>query len=576
MQDVQLSLAFIVWAQRRDRASAGGGSNASTANEGLYSFKYHNKPASVDPSSSATVFAVPSTSTSSQSAEPDTIYASFPSTKQGVGKNKGKQVEHRFVGTEMQAKEVDVVLVWDEAAQCWSLEPLVSSISFKPDRTPNSKAPPTPPVPSAHELQSTTRAFFDSDATNPFAFVAAQPAAKNEDKPAAKRPKSSSSSSAPPPPGLASLLNPASSPSANGVLPPSAAQSEDEDDDMFEEVGVGESQPQVADVPSYLRTPGGGTAPLPDLAPVSAPLPVPPKPPSPLPPVAQPPSRPPAPPPSRPVASTQPEHPPPRPAQSKPASVPPRPHPSYGSKIPASYTRQLAQKAKEADEASSDSDDDEEDEYEDEDVQMRPIGASVDRPPAQGKKTAEADRTTRSGATFASAPVQAVHLGPSSKATPPARSTTASKSIQRVAPNISDSSSSDSSSDSDESDSGGVPSAVRAQMSRQVNAQMAKVRSGTGTPVPPAVPAGAGQRRVNYPSIQAAQAVQQQQARWQQQVQAQQQQRAAAAAAASAAGRPGPGQVGRKGLAPPVRTAASLDLRQAEIENDIPDSSEEE
>lgn len=77
----------------------------------------HNKPASVDPSSSATVFAVPSTSTSSQSAEPDTIYASFPSTKQGVGKNKGKQVEHRFVGTEMQAKEVDVVLVWDEAAQ---------------------------------------------------------------------------------------------------------------------------------------------------------------------------------------------------------------------------------------------------------------------------------------------------------------------------------------------------------------------------------------------------------------------------------------------------------------------------
>ncbi|BGP33597.1 hypothetical protein JCM10296v2_005401 [Rhodotorula toruloides] len=574
MQDVQLSPSFIAWAQSRDRASASGGSNGSTASEGLYSFKYHNKPASVDPSSSATVFAVPSTSTSSQSTESDTIYASFPSTKQGVGKNKGKQVEHRFVGTETQAKEVDVVLVWDEATQCWSLEPLVSSISFKPDRTPNSKAPPTPAVPSAHELQSTTRAFFDSDATNPFAFVAAQPATKSEDKPAAKRPKLSSSSSALPPPGLASLLNPASSPSANGGLPPSAAQSEDEDDDMFEEVGVGGSQPQVADVPSYLRTPGGGTAPLPDLAHVYAPPPVPPKPPSPPQPVAQPRQRSAAHPPSRPVASTQTEHSPPQLAPPKPASAPapPRPHPSYGSKIPASYTRQLAQKAKEADEASSDSDD----EYEDEDVQMRPVGANAGRPPAQGKKAAEADRTTRSSATFASAPAQPAHLGPSGKPAPPSRSTTASKSIQRVAPNISDSSSSDSSSDSDDSDSGGVPSAVRAQMSRQVNAQMAKVRSGTGTPVPPAEPTGAGQRRVDYPSIQAAQAVQQQQARWQQQVQAQQQQRAAAQAAASAAGRPAPGQVGRKGLAPPVRTAASLDPRQAEIENDIPDSSEEE
>jgi hypothetical protein len=72
------------------------------------------KPASLDPSASGTLFRAPSTSKGEGA-----IWASFPTTKTGVGKNKNKAVEQRFTVTEQPSKEkeVEVVLVWDEETQ---------------------------------------------------------------------------------------------------------------------------------------------------------------------------------------------------------------------------------------------------------------------------------------------------------------------------------------------------------------------------------------------------------------------------------------------------------------------------
>ncbi|GAA5856134.1 hypothetical protein JCM8547_002997 [Rhodosporidiobolus lusitaniae] len=296
VHDVRFDPAFIQLAKQRAPAGGGGSTSRETSSgastEGLYAFKYSSKPASLDPSASGTIWRVPPSSFSTSSASKGAagksdvegaIWASFPSTKVGVGKSKGKVAEQRFNVTEQPAskgKEVDVVLLWDDETQTWSLSPLVSTLTLKPDRS--SKPPPTPAVPTGSQLQAASSDFFSSGALNPFAgilssappYTAAPPAPAQIAKPAPvpapapvtapgaspRLPSAPLSSPARPPSrpsGLASLLNPATSPAS---APPGASTSaapsdaeEDDDEDDFEEV-------PLAIVPDYLRSGAGSAA----------------------------------------------------------------------------------------------------------------------------------------------------------------------------------------------------------------------------------------------------------------------------------------------------------------------------
>ncbi|BGP49802.1 hypothetical protein JCM10450v2_005707 [Rhodotorula kratochvilovae] len=237
---VHFSPAFIQLAQRKSQpASAPKGDLLFQLK--CTSCKNSSRPASIDPAASGTLFTAPSPSaaTSSQPA----IWAAFPTTKTGVGKNKGKAVETRFTAVESLAKEVEVALVWDDDRQSWTLEPLTAHLALKPDRS--SRPPPTPAIPTPAELHSNNASFFSSAAPDPFAAfrsgtLPSAAAAKESSPPPRSRPTSSG--------GLANLLNPATSPAAS-----TADADADDDDDDFDEVAL----PAVPSVPGYLRTPAG-------------------------------------------------------------------------------------------------------------------------------------------------------------------------------------------------------------------------------------------------------------------------------------------------------------------------------
>ncbi|POY76514.1 hypothetical protein BMF94_0355 [Rhodotorula taiwanensis] len=158
------------------------------------------KPASVDPDANATVFSHSANGTSS-------TWVAHPSTQ-------GRAKEHRFSATETQAKEVEVVLIWDDDKQSWSIEPLDSHYNLKLDRTPvragKGGPPPTPAVPTEDELHARAASFFTSAAPNPFATFAYNPPALSGGADGPSQPRATT----PPRPvsagSLASLLNPLS------------------------------------------------------------------------------------------------------------------------------------------------------------------------------------------------------------------------------------------------------------------------------------------------------------------------------------------------------------------------------
>ncbi|KAK4702239.1 hypothetical protein P7C70_g3989, partial [Phenoliferia sp. Uapishka_3] len=107
---------------------------SSSHHEALYAFRYSNKPASLDPSLPGTL--------SGNAHAANSFYASFPALRQPNAAENGaskSECDHWFSGVIAPAKDVDCVLVWDEDLQSYSLERLDSTVKLAHERPPKGK-----------------------------------------------------------------------------------------------------------------------------------------------------------------------------------------------------------------------------------------------------------------------------------------------------------------------------------------------------------------------------------------------------------------------------------------------------
>ncbi|KAM0747937.1 hypothetical protein T439DRAFT_328598 [Meredithblackwellia eburnea MCA 4105] len=124
-----------------------------SSGDSLYSFRFSQKPASLDAVASGTVSGNPNV--------PNALFASFPAVHSGSAPQGSNEHEHWFSGSVVAAKEVDCVLIWDDTTGSYKLERLDSSVRLNHERASRGgqsrvhvSLPASPRIPHADDHHS--------------------------------------------------------------------------------------------------------------------------------------------------------------------------------------------------------------------------------------------------------------------------------------------------------------------------------------------------------------------------------------------------------------------------------------